>query len=111
MLIGTSADRFTYYSRVFGCQMNVADVDDISARLNAYGGRRVETPEEADLVMVNTCMVRKKAEDKAMSFFGGLKHTINPQGRRPFIVAMGCVVPRNQKKIADTYPHIDLLVN
>ncbi|MEZ5337422.1 MAG: MiaB/RimO family radical SAM methylthiotransferase [bacterium] len=111
VLISTRADRFTYFSRVFGCQMNVADVDDISARLNAYGGRRVETPEEADLVMVNTCMVRKKAEDKAMSFFGGLKHTLNTQGRRPFIVAMGCVIPRNQKKISETYPHIDLLVN
>lgn len=110
-LISARQDRFTYYSRVFGCQMNVADVDDISARLNAYGGRAVQAPEEADLVMVNTCMVRKKAEDKAMSFFGGLKHTRNPQGRRPFIVAMGCVVPRNQKKIAETYPHIDLLVN
>ncbi len=91
--------------------MNVADVDDISARLNAYGGRRVESPEEADLVLVNTCMVRKKAEDKAMSYFGGLKHARNAAGRPPFIVAMGCVVPRNQQKIRETYPHIDLLVN
>ena len=91
--------------------MNVADVDDISARLNAYGGKRVEAPEQADLVLVNTCMVRKKAEDKAMSFFGGLKHARNEEGRPPFIVAMGCVIPRNQQKIRQTYPHIDLLVN
>jgi tRNA-2-methylthio-N6-dimethylallyladenosine synthase len=110
-LISAFQDRFSYYSRVFGCQMNTADVDDISARLNAYGGRRVETPDEADLVLVNTCMVRKKAEEKAMSFFGGLKHARNEAGRPPFIVAMGCVIPRNQQQIRKTYPHIDLLVN
>lgn len=138
--------------------MNVADVDDISARLNLHGGIRVETPAEADLVLVNTCTVRQKAEDKAMSFFGNLKHahvgtglalsaqpqaavgttlasatTVTAQGltlqadtgesatdsiiavptgsRKPFIVAMGCVVPKTRQFIQQTFPHVDLLVN
>jgi tRNA-2-methylthio-N6-dimethylallyladenosine synthase len=127
--------------------MNVADVDDIGARLNAHGGIRVDSADAADLVLVNTCTVRQKAEDKAMSFFGGLKHarsglttgmplaagisgaatavaerveTALPgsgapppatRSTKPFIVAMGCVVPKARKFIEDTFPHVDLLVN
>jgi len=91
--------------------MNVADADDIGARLSAHGGRRVDDPGHADLVLVNTCTVRQKAEDKAMSFFGGLKHAKHNGGGKPFIVAMGCVVPRTGKKIQDTFPHVDLLIN
>jgi tRNA-2-methylthio-N6-dimethylallyladenosine synthase len=126
--------------------MNVADVDDITARLDLHGGMRVETPEAADLVLVNTCTVRQKAEDKAMSFFGNLKHVNGGVGRRarlggdsgavaiaahpgavpsifastetqlteekkPFIVAMGCVVPKSRGFIAEKFPHVDLLVN
>ncbi|MDQ3024057.1 MAG: radical SAM protein, partial [bacterium] len=135
--------------------MNVADLDDISARLNLHGGSRVDSPQEADLVLVNTCTVRQKAEDKAMSFFGNLKHVGGPPSgnlppvgmpftpggyvrsaanmastavaeadcldetvfesagrkRKPFIVAMGCVVPKSRAFIADKFPHVDLLVN
>jgi tRNA-2-methylthio-N6-dimethylallyladenosine synthase len=139
--IDRAGTRFTYYTRVFGCQMNVADVDDITARLALHGGVPVENPEEADLVLVNTCTVRQKAEDKAMSFFGNLKHVggtrvlgrhgfgfdnpvgsnvavavetdIDPRqtGKKPFIVAMGCVVPKSRKHIEQTFPHVDLLVN
>ncbi|MCH7472232.1 MiaB/RimO family radical SAM methylthiotransferase [bacterium] len=133
--------RFTFFNRVFGCQMNVADIDDISTRLAAAGGWRVEKAEDADLVLVNTCTVRQKAEDKAMSFLGGLKHAghshdtgarrLRPRkkdgatgpfhtltggggssnGKKPFIVAMGCVVPGSRKKIAKTHSHVDLLIN
>jgi tRNA-2-methylthio-N6-dimethylallyladenosine synthase len=144
LAIEARQNSFTYYARVFGCQMNVADVDDIGARLALHGGVRVERPEEADLVLVNTCTVRQKAEDKAMSFFGNLKHVNAPlqmpvgapvkaplmvgavprggltaaptvdiaaTGKKPFIVAMGCVVPKARKFIEQTFPHIDLLVN
>jgi len=129
--------------------MNVADVDDITARLALHGGVPVDSPDEADLVLVNTCTVRQKAEDKAMSFFGNLKHVgnggtgtlarggsaaIGPtsvslvepviaspfatgEGARatakakPFIVAMGCVVPKARGYIAEKFPHVDMLVN
>jgi tRNA-2-methylthio-N6-dimethylallyladenosine synthase len=126
--------------------MNVADLDDITARLNLHGGTRVESPGEADLVLVNTCTVRQKAEDKAMSFFGNLKHLgtaslhseagtpslpfsyaksvaavaerepddqfgAPSSGKKPFIVAMGCVVPKARAFIQQTFPHVDLLVN
>jgi tRNA-2-methylthio-N6-dimethylallyladenosine synthase len=103
--------KFTFFNKVFGCQMNVSDCDDIAARLSAHGGQPVDNPFGADLVLVNTCTVRQKAEEKAYSYFGQLKHAGRMQGRDPFIVAMGCVVPKNRQHIAEKFPHVDLLVN
>jgi tRNA-2-methylthio-N6-dimethylallyladenosine synthase len=103
--------RFTFFNKVFGCQMNVSDCDDIAARLSAHGGQEVDNPFAADLVLVNTCTVRQKAEEKAYSYFGQLKHAGQVSGRRPFIVGMGCVVPKNRQHIAEKFPHVDLLVN
>jgi tRNA-2-methylthio-N6-dimethylallyladenosine synthase len=99
---------FTYFSRTFGCQMNVADLADISARLCALGGSEVLDPENADLVMVNTCTVRKKAEDKAYSYFAALKRA--KRDGRPFIVGMGCLVPGAGGRLAELNPHLDLLL-
>lgn len=100
---------FTYFSRTFGCQMNVADLADISARLAALGGREVLRPEDADLVLVNTCTVRKKAEDKAQSYFATLKGA--KRNGKPFIVGMGCLVPGAGAQLARINPHLDLLLD
>lgn len=102
--------QFTYYCRVFGCQMNVADIDDLRARLAAHGGIQVERPELADLVLVNTCTVRQKAEEKAKSFLGGLKQVAAAE-HQPFIAGMGCVVPAGRDELKQRFPHIDLLID
>jgi tRNA-2-methylthio-N6-dimethylallyladenosine synthase len=91
--------------------MNVADIDDLQARLELNGGTAVADPAGADLVLVNTCTVRAKAEEKAYSFFGELKRLKNGSGREPLLVAIGCVVPRNREVIARRFPHLDLLVD
>jgi tRNA-2-methylthio-N6-dimethylallyladenosine synthase len=61
-------------------------------------------------VLVNTCTVRQKAEEKARSFFGTLK-AAKGSGGRPFIVGMGCVVPAGREDLARRYPQIDLLID
>jgi len=104
------ANKFTYHYRIFGCQMNVADAHDLSARLDQYGGQPVDTPAEADLVLVNTCMVRAKAEDKALSYFGELKH-LKGTGGGKMLVALGCVVRRSRERILKAHPHLDLLLD
>lgn len=91
--------------------MNVADINDLRARLERSGGAAVADPAAADLVLVNTCTVRAKAEEKAYSFFGELKRLKNGGGREPLLVAMGCVVPRNREALARRFPHLDLLVD
>ncbi len=63
-------ESFTYFSRTFGCQMNVADLGrHRGAAVRAWRQRRLSAAEDADLVLVNTCTVRQKAEDKAHSYF------------------------------------------
>lgn len=91
--------------------MNLADADDISARLAAYGGTSVDSPQQADLVLVNTCTVRKKAEDKALSYFGLLKQNAASNGRNPYVVAMGCVMPKGGRQLKNMHRNIDLVIN
>jgi tRNA-2-methylthio-N6-dimethylallyladenosine synthase len=89
--------------------MNVADLSDIGARLRALGGIEADSPAAADLVLVNTCTVRQKAEDKALSYFGALRQA--KRGGRPYIVGMGCLVPGAGGRIAQLNPHLDLLID
>ncbi len=64
---------FTFVMKTFGCQMNVADDEEIARKLSARGGVQISEAESADLIIVNTCVVREKAEDKAFSFIGALR--------------------------------------
>ena len=61
------------YLDTFGCQMNVADTDRMELVLFHSGYRRTLEKEDADLILVNTCSIREKAEQKTFSLFGGLK--------------------------------------
>ena len=68
------------FFETFGCQMNVADTDRMELILFHSGYRRTQEKEDADLILVNTCSIREKAEQKTFSLFGGLKplKTNNP---------------------------------
>ena len=88
----------TFYIETFGCQMNVHDSEKVAGTLMAQGYRPVETPEEADLVLYNTCSIRDKAEQKVFSRLGQFKRAQdNGQnkglaGGKLFGV-LGCVAP------------------
>jgi tRNA-2-methylthio-N6-dimethylallyladenosine synthase len=93
--------------------MNVADAAELAAQLDARGGHAVDSPEQAGLILINTCTVRQKAEDKALSFFGGLKALKHgrPRGAGPLIVAMGCVIPKRKAEIQRQFPFVDVLLD
>ena len=57
----------TFYLETFGCQMNVHDSEKVIGTLMARGYTQVETPEDADLVLYNTCSIRDKAEQKVFN--------------------------------------------
>ena len=61
-----------FYINTIGCQMNVYDSEQIAARLVSLGYQQTGMLEIADLVIVNTCTIRAKAEQKAFSFLGRL---------------------------------------
>ena len=64
----------TFHIHTYGCQMNVRDSDAVAAELAAAGHVQAPDEESADLVIVNTCSVREKAEDKAIGKLGQEDH-------------------------------------
>ncbi|MFO7714886.1 tRNA (N6-isopentenyl adenosine(37)-C2)-methylthiotransferase MiaB [Desulfosarcina sp.] len=91
-----------------GCQMNVYDANQIAGVLAPLGYTGADTIESADMVIVNTCTIREKAEQKAFSFLGRLAKikSANPS----LIVAVGgCVAQQEGKAILKRMPHVDLV--
>lgn len=78
-----------------GCQMNVYDSTRMLDALAALGWTETQTPEEADLLMVNTCYIREKAADKVFSCLGRfqeIKQARARKGQDTLIAVAGCVV-------------------
>ena len=96
----------TFYLETFGCQMNEHDSEKVAGALVARGYRRVETPEEADLVLYNTCAVREKAERKA---FSRLAEWRRGRANGKVIGVLGCVAQRRGEEIFCRDPHVRLV--
>jgi tRNA-2-methylthio-N6-dimethylallyladenosine synthase len=78
-----------YFIRTFGCQMNESDSERISGMLDQTGAVKAERPEDADLIIVNTCAVREKSEEKLFSYLGRLAQLKKKRTLR--IAVVGCV--------------------
>lgn len=97
-----------FHITTFGCQMNEHDSERMAALLSADGFSWTEDIDKADLVLINSCTIREKAEEKAFSQAGRLKELKkhNPQLRIGFC---GCVAQREKERIFKRLPHIDLV--
>ena len=62
-----------FFVRTYGCQMNVADSNEMSRHLTARGLVETQDPDDASVILVNTCTVRQHAEDRAFSEIGRLR--------------------------------------
>jgi len=92
----------------WGCQMNVDDSDQIENLLAADGLEKTDDLAEADVILLNTCSVRQKPEDKVFSKLGELAEL---KRARPgmTIGVTGCMAQRAGAEIARRAPHIDLI--
>jgi tRNA-2-methylthio-N6-dimethylallyladenosine synthase len=99
----------SFHIHTIGCQMNVADSARIAQELAPLGYIPAPAADDADLVIVNTCAVRAKAEQKAFSLLGQLAAA---KARRPeMVVAVtGCVAQQEGERIRERAPHVDLIV-
>jgi tRNA-2-methylthio-N6-dimethylallyladenosine synthase len=97
------------YIKTFGCQMNERDSEIIEQLLAQEGYIPTDTVEDADLVLVNTCSIRDKAEQKVYSLLGHLRKAKarNPSLR---IGVTGCVAQQEGRQIVERMPHVDLIV-
>jgi tRNA-2-methylthio-N6-dimethylallyladenosine synthase len=96
----------TFYIETFGCQMNVHDSEKVAGTLLAQGYTQVETPEEADLVLYNTCSIRDKAEQKV---FNRLRQFKREAGKGKIFGVLGCVAQQEGEKIFQKAPHVSLV--
>lgn len=98
----------TLFVYTIGCQMNVYDSEMFGRVLRPLGYAQAESFEDADLIIVNTCSVRKKAEEKAFSFIGRLKNLKNKNPE--LIVAVGgCVAQQEGSALVRRFPWIDIV--
>src|SRR5882724_10989103 len=96
----------TFYLETFGCQMNVHDSEKVVGTLVSEGYRQVETVEEADLVLYNTCSIRDKAEQKVFNRLNDYKK-YQKQGKK--FGVLGCVAQQEGEKIFERAPWVSLV--
>lgn len=90
-----------------GCQMNEADSAKVAAMLQEVGYQPTDSESEADIVVLNSCVVRQAAEDKVA---GKLNNLIRLKRERPEVslVLTGCMVTNQQEALQKRFPHVDL---
>ena len=94
-----------YHIWTIGCQMNAADSRRAAEGLERLGYRWTKRPEEADLVVLNTCVVRQSAEDKVLSRLSSLK-PLKKKHPEAVIAVMGCLVD-DVPALKQTFPYVD----
>jgi tRNA-2-methylthio-N6-dimethylallyladenosine synthase len=99
-----------YCLTVFGCQMNERDAETLRGFLDQLGYTETELVAEADLVIMNTCAVRQKAEEKVFGLLGRLGK-LKAQNQGMLIAVCGCLPQQEKaaKKIQKKYPFVDLI--
>ncbi len=95
------------FIRTFGCQMNEYDSDKMADVLQAAQGYEpTDDPEQADLILFNTCSVREKAQEKVFSDLGRVKHL---KQKGVLIGVGGCVASQEGAAIIERAPYVDLV--
>jgi tRNA-2-methylthio-N6-dimethylallyladenosine synthase len=99
------------YIETFGCQMNVADTERAATGLRNAGYDLTASPDTADVVLLNTCSVRERAERKVFRRIGEIRNLAkNARREKPLIGVMGCVAQLEGQAIFKNAPAVDLVI-
>ncbi len=99
------------YLETYGCQMNVHDSEKATFALAQVGYEQTGSPADADLIMLNTCMVREKAARKVHTRVAKLKHEFKRDKRTlPVFGVMGCVAQAEAERIFERSPEVKLVI-
>ncbi|MGQ9667843.1 MAG: MiaB/RimO family radical SAM methylthiotransferase, partial [Anaerolineae bacterium] len=98
-----------YYIWTIGCQMNTADSRAVAQGLERRGFLPASSPDQADVIVLNTCVVRESAEQRARGRLSSLRSV---KQRRPdsILAVMGCLVGDNEAELGRQYPFVDLFL-
>lgn len=106
---GMPTDRPRAYVETYGCQMNISDGELMEGVLESEGYEITESPESADVILVNTCAIREHAETRVLGRVGQLNAL---KRRRPDVVlgVTGCMAQRMGDDLLAAAPHVDLVM-
>ena len=103
-----------YFFETYGCQMNKAESSSVEQILIERGWNSVENPEDANLVIINTCSVRATAETRIhgrLGWYSALKKSQVKQNKNPItVVVMGCMAQRLLESLKKQFPVVDYVV-
>src|SRR5690606_17174654 len=99
-----------YHIWTLGCQMNVADSQRLASELERLGHHAAADPDQADILVVNTCVVRQSAEDKGLNRLLALRR-VKEQNPEKVIGVMGCMVGvRDPLQLRQKLPFVDVFM-
>lgn len=98
------------YLETFGCQMNDRDSECMLTLLEREGYRRTTDLARADLVLLNTCTIREKAEQKVYARLGALKSLKRQRGESLILGVAGCLAQQEGQRLLDKAEHLDLVL-
>ncbi len=96
-----------FFIWTIGCQMNEADSAKVASMLQEVGYRRTDNEQDADIVVLNSCVVRQAAEDKVAGKLHALARLKRQKPDMPLVLT-GCMVTKQQEKLKERFPHVDL---
>ena len=98
------------FIRTYGCQMNVYDSARMADVLAPLGYAPADSPEEADMVIVNTCHIREKASEKTFSELGRLREMKDEKQGQMILAVAGCVAQAEGAEIMARAPYVDIVL-
>ena len=102
------------FIKTHGCQMNFYDSEKMVDLLKPHGYQIDESPEDADIIVINTCHIREKAVEKTYSELGRIRDQVNLRkektGKKSIVAVAGCVAQAQGKEIMKRSPWVDIVV-
>ncbi|HWL41288.1 MAG TPA: tRNA (N6-isopentenyl adenosine(37)-C2)-methylthiotransferase MiaB [Gemmatimonadaceae bacterium] len=99
-----------YLIETFGCQMNFHDSERMAGLLEQTGFEAAEDDRDADLIVINTCSVRERAEEKLYTRLGEIRQMGVEEGLRPIVAVTGCVAQQEGEQILRRSKAVDVIV-
>ena len=99
-----------YLIETFGCQMNIHDSERMAGLLEQAGYEATSDDRDADVIVINTCSVRERAEEKLFTRLGEIRQMGIEEGGRPVVAVTGCVAQQEGSQILQRSTAVDLIV-
>lgn len=97
----------TYFIYTFGCQMNKSDSERVAGDYAARGYQPAKLVDQADEIVINTCSIRKSAEDRARSLINNLGKKFRSAAKKPKVILTGCMIHHGEAKLLKILPFVD----